>query len=254
MLLILSPAKILDLKPQNIISDYTIPEMLDRTKTVVEAVRQLSIADLAELSDTNQDIARTNFDRFYNFHLPFTPENAKQAVLMFYGEVFRGLGAKTLLPDDFKYMQNHLRILSGLYGVLRPLDLIQPYRLEIGSKLKVGTSPNLYKFWGDEITRKLNETLHQNSANILVNLASNEYFKSVNVKKLKAKVLNIEFWETKNDRYKPIVIYTKKARGMMTRYIIQNQIEDMEDIKGFDAEGYWFSPKYSTNDNFVFLR
>ncbi len=254
MLLILSPAKILDLKPQKITSEYTIPDMLRQTESLIQSVRQLSIDDLAELSDTNRNIARINFDRFYNFTLPFTPENAKQAVMMFNGEVFRGLDAKTLSGDDFSFLQQHLRILSGLYGVLRPLDLIQPYRLEISSKLQVNTSRDLYSFWGDSITQKLNKALELIPTRILINLASNEYFKSINISKLKAKVLHVEFWETKNDRYKPIVIYTKKARGMMVRYITRNRIENIEDIKGFNAGGYWFSPHYSTNDKFVFLR
>ncbi len=254
MLLILSPAKILDLKPQRVISEYTIPDMLRQTESIVRSARKLSIDDLAELSDTNRDIARTNFDRFYNFTLPFTPENAKQAVLMFNGEVFRGLDAKTLSADDFSFLQQHLRILSGLYGVLRPMDFIQPYRLEISSKLQVNTYHDLYSFWGDSITQKLNEALDEMPVRLLVNLASNEYFKSININKLKAEVFHIEFWETKNDRYKPIVIYTKKARGMMTRYITQNRIENIEDIKGFNAEGYWFSDRYSTGNKFVFLR
>jgi cytoplasmic iron level regulating protein YaaA (DUF328/UPF0246 family) len=255
MLIILSPAKILNLKPQNIISDYTLPDMLNLSQRVVEQARQLDVEGLMELSGVNRSIAQTNFDRFYNWHLPFTPDNAKQAVLMFNGEVFNGLQAKSLNLDDFHYLQNHLRILSGMYGVLRPLDLMQPYRLEIGSKFTVGKAENLYKYWGDRITDKLNEALLlSGNPPVLVNLASGEYFKSVNVKRLKARVIDVEFYETKNDTLKTIVVYTKKARGMMTRYIVQNRIEDPELLKGFDAEGYWFSPQLSSEDKLVFTR
>jgi len=255
MLIILSPAKILDLKPQTVVSEYTLPEFLIQSKTLVELLQQFTPADLSELSQTNAAIGKLNHDRFYNWHLPFTRDNAKQAVLLFNGMVYNGLKAKTLLREDFEYMQNHLRILSGLYGVLRPLDLIQPYRLEMGSNLQVGRAKNLYAYWGNKITEKLNEVLEQSgNPEVLINLASGEYFKSVNIKNLKAKVIDIEFYETKNDKLKTIVVYTKKARGMMTRYIIQNRIEDPEELKGFDAEGYWFSPQLSTEEKFVFTR
>lgn len=255
MLIIISPAKILDLKPQNVVSEYTIPDYLAKSKLIIDRVRQLSINDLSKLSGTNLNIAKTNYDRFYNWQTPFTTNNAKQAALLFNGEVYNGLKAKTLNQEDFDYMQNHLRILSGLYGVLRPLDLMQPYRLEIGSKLQVGKAKNLYEFWGNTITKKLNEALEESgNPKILINLASGEYFKSVNTKLLNAKVIDIEFYETKNDSLKTIVVYTKKARGMMARYIIQNHIEDPEELKGFDAEGYWFSPSLSTENKFVFTR
>ncbi len=256
MLIIISPAKILDLKPQNLVSDYTIPDCLDKAKQVIKRARELSADELAELSGTNQSIAKTNLDRFYNWKTPFTTNNAKQAVFLFNGMVYTGLKAKTLNPEDLNFMQNHLRILSGLYGVLRPLDLMQPYRLEIGCGLQVGKAKNLYDFWGDTITEKLNEVIETSgNPKVLVNLASGEYFKSVNTKILKAKVIDIEFYETKNDgSYKTIVVYTKKARGMMTRYIIQNRIDEPEELKGFDAEGYWFSPQLSTDEKFVFTR
>lgn len=255
MLIIISPAKVLNLKPQTQVADYTLPDMLKQSQVVIERARQLTIADLMELSQVNHSIAQTNYDRFYNWHLPFTPDNAKQAVLMFNGEVYNGLQAKTLSAEDFSYLQNHLRILSGVYGVLRPLDLIQPYRLEIGSKLNVAKAKNLYEFWGDSITRKLNEALEAaGNPMVLVNLASGEYFKSVNTAKLNARVIDIEFYQMKDDKPKTIVVYTKKARGMMARYIVQNQIEDPELLKGFDAEGYWFSPQLSTEDKLVFTR
>jgi len=233
-----------------------LPDFLDKSKQVIERVQELSIEDLQKLSQVNRSIAQTNHDRFYNWQTPFTPENAKQAILTFNGEVYNGLQAKTLNMDDFNYLQDHLRILSGLYGVLRPLDLMQPYRLEIGSGLNVGKAKNLYNFWGNLITEKLNEALEESGEpKVLVNLASGEYFKSVNTKLLKAKVIDVEFYETKDDgSLKTIVVYTKKARGMMARYIIQNRIEDPEDLKGFDAEGYWFSPQLSNEQKLVFMR
>lgn len=255
MLIIISPAKILNLKPQNVVSDFTIPDLLHKSKVIIERARQLTAEDLAQLSGTNMTIAHTNYHRFYNWQLPFTQDNAKQAVLLFNGEVYNGLKASTLFANDFAYLQTHLRILSGLYGVLKPLDLIQPYRLEMGSKLSVGKAKNLYDFWGDTITEKLNEALEQSgNPKVLINLASSEYFKSINPQKLKAKVIDIEFYETKSDKLKTIVVYTKKARGMIARYIIQHRIENTEDLMGFDAEGYWYSPQLSTENKMVFTR
>jgi len=255
MLIIISPAKILNLKPQSIISDFTIPEFLKKSEALIHYMRELSIDDLADLYGTNMAIAKTNYSRFYNWQLPFTIENSKQAILMFNGEVYNGLDAKTLSLDDFTYLQNHLRILSGLYGVIRPLDLIQPYRLEIGSKFEPLEYNSLYEYWGNTITLKLNEILKQNNkSQILVNLASGEYFKSVNKKLLKAKVIDVEFYELQVDKLKTIVVYTKKARGLMARYIIQNKIEDPELLKNFNVERYWFNPELSTSDKFVFVR
>lgn len=255
MLIIISPAKILNTKPQNIISDYTIPCCLDKSQVVINRMREFCVEDLMDLSKVNRNIAMTNYDRFYNWQVPFTTENAKQAILTFNGEVFNGLDAKTLSQQDFAYIQNHLRILSGVYGVLRPLDLMQPYRLEIGSKLSIGKAKSLYEFWGDLITEKLNEAL-ENAGNpkVLVNLASGEYFKSVNTEKLNARVIDVEFYETKNDKLKTIVVYTKKARGMMARFIVQNQIEDPELLQGFNEDGYWYSPQQSSESKLVFVR
>lgn len=255
MVIVISPAKIMNMKPQTLVSDYTIPEFLDKSEMLVDYMRQLSIDDLIDLYGANSTIAKTNYERFYNWQLPFTTENSKQAILLFNGEVYNGLDAKSLSLDDFAYMQNHLRILSGLYGILRPLDLMQAYRLEIGSKFEPLDYNNLYDFWGDYITLKLNDVLKQNKEqNVLVNLASGEYIKSVKKKLLKAKILNIEFYEMSGGRPKTIVVYTKKARGLMARFIIQNRIEDPEKLKNFDAEGYWFNSEMSTDEKYVFVR
>jgi cytoplasmic iron level regulating protein YaaA (DUF328/UPF0246 family) len=255
MLIILSSAKLLNITTQSLIADYTLPDFLYKSQELINCIRQLDLSDIAHLTASSIAIAKTNYERFYNWHLPFTPDNAKQAVLVFNGEVFNGLQARSFNYDDFVYVQDHLRILSGLYGVLRPLDLIQPYRLEIGSKLDVGTYDNLYDFWADDITPKLIDDIkYSGKPKVLVNLASNEYFKSINRNILKARVLHIEFYEIKADKLKTIVVYTKKARGMMARYIIKNRIEDPELIKGFDEDNYFFNSELSNYNTFVFVR
>ena len=255
MVIILSPAKIMNLKPQNVILEYTIPEFLDKTEKLVTYMRQLSVEDLADLYGANSSIAKTNYARFYNWQLPLTVENAKQAILLFNGEVYNGLDAKSLSHDDFLYLQDHLRILSGLYGVLRPLDLIQPYRLEIGSKFEPLDSNSLYDYWGDDITMKLNEVFQEDkNPKILVNLASGEYCKSVHKKQLQAKILNIELYELHGVKLKTIVVYTKKARGLMARYIIKNRIVEPEQLKEFAVDGYWFNAELSSEETFVFVR
>ncbi len=176
-------------------------------------------------------------------------------MLVFDGEVYRGLDAKSFSNADFEYAQNHLRLLSGLYGVLRPLDLIQPYRLEVSSKLINPRGNNLYDFWQKKVTKSVLSSLSiSGKPEILLNLASSEYFKSLDLKNKKVKVIDVEFYEYKNDTFKQIVIYTKKARGMMARYVIQNQIENEEDLKGFSAEGYWYSPQMSKGNKLVFIR
>jgi cytoplasmic iron level regulating protein YaaA (DUF328/UPF0246 family) len=255
MLIVISPAKNLDEKPQKIISDFTLPDFLEDSSILIEALRKFTSAELADLFEVNPSIAGINFERFGKWHLPFTPDNAKQAVLLFNGEVYNGLKAKTLLVDDLLYAQNHLRILSGLYGILRPLDLIQPYRLEMGIKLKTAKAKDLYQFWGLRITEKLNEALQlAGEPKVLVNLASGEYMRAVNPQKLNARIINIEFMQDNDGNYKTIVVYTKKARGMMSRFIIRNRLTNPEDLKGFDADGYMFNPRLSDHDTWVFTR
>jgi len=255
MVIIISPAKILNIKPQTLVNDYTIPDFLDKTEELIHYMRQLDIEDLVDLYSSNVAIAKTNYARFYNWQLPFTPENSKQAVLLFNGEVYNGLQAKSFSGEEFSYLQNHLRILSGLYGVLRPLDLMQPYRLEIGSKFEPLGFNSLYEYWADMITLKLNEALQQDKGSkLLVNLASGEYFKSVNKKILQAKVLDFEFYDLQGDKLKTIVVYTKKARGLMARYIIKNRIEEPEQLKAFHDEGYWYNSELSSDEKFVFVR
>ncbi|HJV78301.1 MAG TPA: peroxide stress protein YaaA [Paludibacter sp.] len=255
MLLLLSPAKIQNFEPQQIVSEYTQPQFMDAAKILIDKIRELSLADLAKLLEINNNLAQLNVDRHFNWQQPFTTKNAKQAVFVFNGEVFHGLDAKTLLPDQLTYLQSHLRILSGLYGVLRPFDLIQPYRLDVSTRLKTDAGNNLYAFWGNKITEALNDAIKTSgSPKVLLNLASGEYMKSINRKLLQAEVIDFDFLQYKNDEYKAIVMYIKKARGMMVRYVIENRIENVEDLKGFNAEGYWFSPQLSTENKLVFTR
>ncbi len=255
MLLLLSPAKIQNFDPQTVTNKSTQPEFINQAEILVDKIRHLSISELAALLEINSNLAQLNVDRHFNWQRPFTKKNAKQTVFVFNGEVFHGLDAKTLKPDDLDYLQSHLRILSGLYGVLRPFDLIQPYRLDVSTRLKTDSGNNLYAFWGDKITESLNKAIKSSGKpQVLLNLASGEYFKSINRKLLKADVIDFEFLEYKDDVYKPIVVYIKKARGMMVRYVIENRIENVEDIKGFNAEGYWFSPQMSTKNKYVFVR
>ena len=255
MLLLLSPAKIQNFESQPYCSEYSIPAFMAEAENLVERVKELSTDQLAKLLGINRNLTRLNIDRLFNWQQPFTPKNAKQAVFVFNGEVFHGLDAKTLKQEDLLYLQSHLRILSGLYGVLRPFDLIQPYRLDVSTSLKTEYGNNLYAYWGEKITRNLNNAIKElGGSQILLNLASGEYRKAVLPGLLKAKIIDFDFLENIDDNYKPIVVYIKKARGMMVRYIIENRIENIEDIKGFNYAGYWFNERLSTNKKLVFTR
>lgn len=255
MLILLSPAKIQNFKPQQFTDQFSFPEYMNEARLLVDLIRELSATELSKLLEINSNLTQLNFDRFFNWHQPFTPENAKQAVLVFDGEVYRGLDAKTFAKADFDYAQKHLRLLSGLYGVLRPLDLIQPYRLDVSSRLQNPYGNDLYDFWSEKITESIIAALKQSGKpEILLNLTSGEYFKSLDLKNKNVSVIDVEFYEYKNDNFKQIVVYTKKARGVMTRYVIENRIENEEDLKGFSADGYWFSPQMSKVNKLVFTR
>lgn len=257
MLIILSPAKLQHIANQQITDKYTIPACMEMADELVHEMKQLSVSDLHKLLSINTSLAQTNADRFFHWNTPFTLQNARQAVFTYNGEVFHGLDAKSLSGNELDYMQSHLRILSGLYGVLRPLDLIQPYRLEISTKLHTAMGETIYDFWGNRITELLQEALKESGKpTVLLNLASHEYFKSIDSKRLNCKVIQVEFLERKMDGegLKTVVVYVKKARGLMTRYVIQNQLETVEDLKGFHAAGYWFEEKLSTDTKLVFVR
>lgn len=254
MLIVISPAKTLDYETPPKTKVFTTPDYLDHSQQLINRLRNFSSLDISDLMKVSAKIADLNFDRYESWKKPFTQKNAKQAVLAFKGDVYTGLDAGTFNAADFKFAQNHLRVLSGLYGLLRPLDLMQPYRLEMGTKLKTDAGKNLYEFWGTDITEGLNTQLKKIKSDTLINLASNEYFKSVKPKELNAEIITPAFKEFKNGDYKMIGIYAKKARGLLSRYIIQNKLSDPEDIKLFNEDGYKFNKKLSKGSNWVFTR
>lgn len=252
MLIILSPAKRLDYKTPATTSQYTEPELLKESKKLIKELRKISAEDVKALMKVSDNIAALNVERYRDFSTPFTPENAKQAVLAFQGDVYVGLCASRYTEEDFAYTQEHLRILSGLYGVLRPLDLMQPYRLEMGTRFATDKGEDLYQFWGDTITKQLNKALAAQGDDILINLASAEYFKAVNPKTLKGQIITPVFKEKREKGYKIIGVMAKKARGVMADYIIQNRVKDVEDIKQFMSLGYQFNQNLSTENEWVF--
>lgn len=254
MLAIISPAKNLNFKPQNVTKEYSQADFLKDANVLIKKLRKLKQEDISKLMEVNPKIAQLNYERYIQWGLPFTPENSKQAVLLFNGEVYNGLKAETLSEKDLLYAQEHLRILSGLYGVLRPLDLMQPYRLEMGRPLETKKAKNLYEFWGLKITKAINMELEKQKEKVLLNLASNEYFKSIKKDKIKARIITPVFKELKGDRYKVIVVYAKKARGLMARYMIKNRIEEAEQLKHFDEEGYFYNEQLSSENEWVFTR
>lgn len=254
MLIILSPSKTLDFKKPAVTKEYSQPQLLAHSKELIEELRKLSPVGIAGLMDVSRKIANENFERFASWQAPFSTANAKQAVLAFRGYVFTGLQADTFYKKDFEFAQKHLRILSGLYGVLRPLDLMQAYRLEMGLKFKNNRGKDLYEFWGEIIHDSLNNDLQQTKSKTLVNLASQEYFKTVLPKKIIGQIITPVFKEDKPGGPKTIAIFAKKARGMMSRFIIQNRIEDPQQIKNFTMEGYHYNDNLSNEIEWVFMR
>lgn len=213
-----------------------MPRMLADSKSLISNLKQKSPKDIQNLMKVSENIANLNVERYHNFSTPFNLNNAKQAALAFQGDVYKGMEADTFSEEDLAFAQNHLRILSGLYGLLKPLDLIQPYRLEMGTRLENEHGKNLYEFWDKKITEVLNDDLEKQGDNIVINLASKEYFKSIKQNTLSADLYNIEFKEEKNGTFKIIAFYAKKARGMMANYIIKNKLSKPEELKGFDYE------------------
>lgn len=254
MLMVISPAKTLDYTSPLATETFTQPRFLEQSSQLIEVLRKLSPSELAELMKLSDKLAGLNVARFTEWQPDFTLENARQAILAFKGDVYTGLDAQTLSADDFNYAQQHLRILSGLYGVLRPLDLMQPYRLEMGTKLDNAQGKNLYEFWGTRITESLNQCLAENKTDTVLNLASNEYFKAVKPKQLAGTLINVDFKDLKNGQYKIISFYAKKARGLMARYVIQHKIDSVEALKNFSEQGYYYSAEQSKPNHLVFLR
>ena len=254
MLLLLSPAKTLDLDTVYPTPALTQPRLLDHSEVLVEHLRDASTAQLQQLMKVSEAIATLNVQRFGAFHTPFDADNARPALLAFRGDVYRGCCADTFDDADLRFAQDHLRILSGLYGVLRPLDLMQAYRLEMGTKLAVGEHQNLYQFWGDRITDLLNADIAATGAAAVVNLASNEYFKAVQPDRLQAPLLKIDFKERKQDTYKIVAIYSKVARGQMAHFAVQERLTTPEGLKDFTTDGYGYNAAESTPQHWVFTR
>lgn len=253
MIAVVSPAKTLDFeKPA--IGEATKPRLLKHTNELIEVLRTKSPDDLKGLMDISDNLAELNVDRYHAYKKSHNAQNAKASVFAFQGDVYQGLQAETFSEQELAFAQDHFRILSGLYGLLRPMDLMQPYRLEMGTKLAFDDHKTLYQYWDETILKLLLKDLKAQGDNIIVNLASNEYFKSVDKKGIKARIVDVEFKEFKNGNYKIISFFAKKARGLMSRYIIQNQIKDVEELKQFNYEDYYFDEKVSSENFLAFKR
>jgi cytoplasmic iron level regulating protein YaaA (DUF328/UPF0246 family) len=248
MLALISPAKTLDYSP--IVGEFSKPQLLNNTFTLVENLKQKSVEDIQKLMKLSDKLSVLNYERYQEFSTDFNTNNSKAALFAFKGDVYTGLDADSFTNEDIQFATSCMRMLSGLYGVLRPLDLIQPYRLEMGTKLLVGKSKNLYEFWGNAISENLNSI----EQNYIINLASNEYFKAVNKKVLNAQIIDIDFKEYKNGTYKTIGIYAKKARGKMLRFLIQNRITLPQKLQQFNEDNYEFNQELSTEHHWVFTR
>lgn len=254
MLTVISPAKTLDFETAPHTKKHSQPLFLDKSADLVATMRKQTPKKLSKLMGISPKLAELNADRFQTWQPPFTEENAKPAVLAFRGDVYLGLEADEYGERDFNFAQKNLRILSGLYGLLRPLDLIQPYRLEMGIKIKNSGGSDLYEYWGSTITDRLGEELSEHRNKSLINLASIEYFKSVQPELLPGRVITPVFKDYKNGTYKILSFFAKKARGYMASYIVKNRINKPDDLKSFDVDGYRYNPDLSEGDTWVFTR
>jgi len=254
MITILSPAKRMNFSDPAMTDTYSIPDFINESESIMKKLKNLRPAAIGKLMNINDNLAETNYDRFQNWEPEFDLLTARQAITTFRGDVYLGIDASSYSEDDFLYAQNHVRILSGLHGLLRPLDLVRPYRLEMGTLLKVGRANNLYEFWGDKILNALTGESAFKEDKTIVNLASQEYFNAVNKENFSGRVITPMFKEFKNGSYKPIHIFLKKARGYMTSYIVKNKVKDPESLKLFDWEGYEYNDTLSKGDNLVFTR
>ncbi|RAJ13459.1 peroxide stress protein YaaA [Olleya aquimaris] len=252
MKLVISPAKSLDFETKLPTTKATEAQFLDQSKRLNTLLKKKSPKLLSKLMSISDNLAQLNYDRNQEWSLPFTKDNARPAMYAFNGDVYRGLDAYTIPKDKLEVTQNTVRILSGLYGVLRPLDLIQPYRLEMGTQLKIGTKKNLYEFWKKDIVKALNEELEDDE--LFLNLASNEYFKAIDKKALKVPVIDVTFKELKNGKLKIISFFAKEARGLMARYIVDTNAKTLDDVKQFNYDNYQFDANLSTEKNLVFTR
>lgn len=254
MVIILSPSKTISKISLKQDAIPTQPKFTEKAKLLVERMRNFSVDELQVLLEISPALARLNFERYMQWSPTFTNANSTPSLLSFKGDVYEGLSVGDFAIEDMDYAQSHLRILSGLYGTLRPLDLMQPYRLEMATKLEIGNIKNLYDYWQNTLTDYFNHLLKNDKENTLVNLASNEYSKVIDLKKLNAKVITPIFKEQKGNTYKTIAIQAKRARGLMTRFTIKNRIEKVEHLKTFNEEGYIYSPEQTKGSNWVFIR
>lgn len=253
MLIVLSPAKSLNEKAINH-TEFTIPEFLDKSVKLAAVLKKMDAYDLSKLMDISVKLAELNYHRFQNWHLPFAPENAKTALLTFDGDVYDGMDAKSFDSGEMALAQQNVLILSGFYGLLRPFDLIQPYRLEMGTKLKTSRHKDLYDFWGSLITKSINKQAKEAGKKTLINLASEEYFKAIKINELKIPIITPVFKQEEAGKYKFVSFYAKKARGLMTKFAIRHQISDPEDLKAFDYDGYHFNTNLSSENIWTFSR
>jgi len=254
MLIVISPSKTLDFEKSISNQSYTQPEFVKEASVLIKPLRKLSVDQLMDLMGISPNLAQLNQERYFLWRPEFSPATARQALYAFRGDVYLGLDADSLSYSEIEAAQNQLKILSGLYGVLRPLDLIRPYRLEMGIQLQVRKSHNLYEFWQKKITAKMRKDLNISGSNLLINLASVEYFKAIDPKKLKAEIVTPEFREAKDGTYKMVSFFAKKARGMMTRFILQNGIDSEEQLHAFDSDGYCYNGRISEKGRPVFTR
>jgi cytoplasmic iron level regulating protein YaaA (DUF328/UPF0246 family) len=254
MLILISPAKTLDFDTPPATRTATQPAFLEQSAQLIDELQQLTPGGISSLMKISSKLGELNHERFMDWQVPFTKRNAKQAALAFKGDVYTGLAAESFSATEFKFAQQHLRILSGLYGVLRPLDLIQPYRLEMGTKFANQRGKDLYQFWGDSPTEALNKQLKRLKTDVVVNLASNEYFRAVNKKRLNAEIVAPAFKDLSNGNYKIISFYAKKARGLMAAWIVQNAITDVKQLKKFKVAGYRYAADMSTPEAPTFIR
>lgn len=255
MIVILSPAKSLDFESPLKTDKNSQPRFTDESEKLISILKKKSVRQLKSMMDISEDLAQLNYDRYQSWKLPLKPPPARPAVFAFTGDVYQGLEANQFTEKQLDFAQDHLRILSGLYGVLRPLDLMLPYRLEMGTKLKVtAKKDNLYKFWDDALTKQINEDLAESNSKALVNLASNEYFKALKPKLIDKPIITPEFKDYKNGEYKMIGFFAKKARGLMAAHIVRKKITDPQKLKTFDSEGYTYNDKLSKGNKWVFTR
>ena len=254
MIVTLSPAKTLDFDGKCLTSNHSSPEFISDSKILINRLKKISQDDLCSLMSISEKLAKLNYDRYRSWSLPFDVNNSRQALLAFKGDVYTGFNLESWKASDFNFAQNRLRILSGLYGILKPLDLIQAYRLEMGTALNNKRGKNLYDFWGKKLTNSINACIKETKSKALVNLASNEYANAIDLKSINAEVITPTFKDYKNGKYKFISFYAKKARGMMADFIIQNKVREPSKLLSFNCGGYYYCPEQSSPNLPVFLR